>query len=308
MKKIILTISLAFYISLIGFAQVGITSDGSEPHNSAMLEIKSTDKGLLPPRMNSTARDAISSPAEGLIIYNTDTKEIEYFNGSLWRSLVVPNSEDAICDLPFKDTRDLKIYPTIQIGTQCWMKWNLNVGTRINGTLDPSNNTTIEKYCYNDIEDSCDVYGGLYQWDEMMQYVLTEGAQGICPDGWHIPSDAEWCTLENYVDAGYVPCDAQAFRGIDLGNHLREAGYTHWYYSATAVADNSSGFTALAAGYKAESDGLFHNLYNYAYYRTSTSLDAWSSWGRKLWFNDVQSGRGFHSSNADGYSVRCIKD
>ena len=77
---------------------------------------------------------------------------------------------------------------------------NLNIGTRIDGTTEQTNDSIIEKYCYNDAEDSCNVYGGLYQWAEMLQYATSEGSQGICPDSWHIPTDLEWCTLENTVD------------------------------------------------------------------------------------------------------------
>jgi len=63
-------------------------------------------------------------------------------------------------------------YNTVQIGTQCWLKENLNIGTKIPGTQNQANNGTIEKYCYNNDEANCAIYGGLYQWNEMMQYVL----------------------------------------------------------------------------------------------------------------------------------------
>lgn len=77
---------------------------------------------------------------------------------------------------------------------------NLNVGTRINGLQEQTNNGIIKKYCYGDLDSNCNVYGGLYQWDEAMQYVTTEGVKGICPTGWHLPTDAEWCTLTQYSD------------------------------------------------------------------------------------------------------------
>jgi uncharacterized protein (TIGR02145 family) len=63
------------------------------------------------------------------------------------------------------------------------MAENLNIGTRIDGANNQANNGTIEKYCYSDNTSNCDTYGGLYQWDEAMQYVTTEGTQGICPSG-----------------------------------------------------------------------------------------------------------------------------
>ena len=66
-----------------------------------------------------------------------------------------------------------------------------------------TDNGTMEKYCYNNEPDSCTKYGGLYQWDEMMQYTTQQGVQGICPPGWHLPTDEEWKVLEGAVDSQY---------------------------------------------------------------------------------------------------------
>ena len=88
-----------------------------------------------------------------------------------------------------------KTYHTIRIGTQCWFKENLNIGTMIDQSVSQTNNGIIEKYCYNNNPDSCSIYGGLYQWDELMQYSTTEGAPGIPPSDWHIPTDAEWIKI-----------------------------------------------------------------------------------------------------------------
>jgi len=66
-----------------------------------------------------------------------------------------------------------QVYNTVLIGSQCWLKENLNVGTMINGSQNQTNNSTIEKYCYDNDPANCDEYGGLYQWDEMMQYTTT---------------------------------------------------------------------------------------------------------------------------------------
>ena len=119
-------------------------------------------------------------------------------------------------------------YNTVEIGNQCWMQENLNVGTPIGSfesdgtTLNPqTDNATIEKYCYGYSthgdagqlatgEANCDTYGGLYQWDEMMQYETQEGTQGICPAGWHIPSDDEWKTLEMHLGMTQAQADITA--------------------------------------------------------------------------------------------------
>jgi len=104
------------------------------------------------------------------------------------------------CDDSFVDERDGQSYFTVQIGTQCWMAENLNVGTRVGVSTEHTDNAIIEKYCYNDSEDNCNTLGGLYQWDESMDYnsgcngtgsgqpECSSPVQGICPSGWHVPS------------------------------------------------------------------------------------------------------------------------
>jgi hypothetical protein len=100
-------------------------------------------------------------------------------------------------------TYEGQTYNTIQIFSQCWLKENLNVGTMIQGDQNMTNNGILEKYCYNNEEDSCTIYRGLYHWDEMMQYITTPGTRGICPEGWHVPMDEEWQILEGSVDSQY---------------------------------------------------------------------------------------------------------
>ncbi len=87
-------------------------------------------------------------------------------------------------------TYEGQIYNTVQIGSQCWFRENLNVGIRVNGGSYQTNNGQIEKVCYYHEPGYCEIYGGLYCWEEMMQYSTLEGSQGICPTGWHIPTAA----------------------------------------------------------------------------------------------------------------------
>ncbi|MDP1623438.1 MAG: FISUMP domain-containing protein [Bacteroidales bacterium] len=84
-------------------------------------------------------------------------------------------------------TYEGQVYNTIQIFSQCWLKENLNVGSMINGSQNQTNNGILEKYCHSNNPDSCIKYGGLYQWDEMMQYVTQQGSRGICPPDWLRP-------------------------------------------------------------------------------------------------------------------------
>jgi uncharacterized protein (TIGR02145 family) len=266
---------------------VGINAGGSAPDNSAMLDVNSDSKGFLPPRMTTIQRNEITAPAEGLVIYNTDEETINFFNGTTWSLL-----SSVVCGQTFRDPRDAKIYPTVQIGTQCWMAKNLNAGTRINGSMEQTNNNPtpfIEKYCYDNSEANCEVYGGLYQWDEMMQYSSTPGKQGICPTGWHLPTDAEWTTLTTYLGGESV-----------AGGKMKETGTTHWF-SPNTGATNSSGFTGLPGGSR-ETDGGFYDL----------------SWYGDFWSSSQNSAANlnclsrfislFNKEKAKGLSVRCIRD
>ncbi|MBE0654754.1 MAG: hypothetical protein IH594_13210, partial [Bacteroidales bacterium] len=115
------------------------------------------------------------------------------------------------CGEPFTDLRDGREYNTVQIGSQCWMAENLNVGISIKYTH-TSDNDTIEKYCIAYNEANCDIYGGLYVWDEAMAYSEEEGTRGICPRDWHIPTDAEWMTLEGSVDSQFGVGDLRSGR------------------------------------------------------------------------------------------------
>jgi uncharacterized protein (TIGR02145 family) len=188
------------------------------------------------------------------------------------------------------------------------MRENLNVGTMINGSIYSGNNSIIEKYCFNNDTNNCTVYGGLYQWDEMMSYVTTAGTQGICPNGWHIPTDAEWCTLTIFLDST-VNCGFgyYGYSGIDVGGKMKEAGFDHWD-SPNTGATNSSGFTALGAGER-ESNGTFPNGLRNSTTFWSSSEGFYQNYGetRNLYFTNSDVGRGYNNK-AGGLSVRCLKN
>lgn len=177
-----------------------------------------------------------------------------------------------------------KTYNTLQIGAQCWLKENLDVGTMIQGNQNAGNNGEIEKYCYDNDPNKCATYGGLYQWNEAMAYSTTPGTKGICPDGWHIPTKAEFETLAATVN--------------NDGNTLIKTG------EVTGDETNTSGFTALWAGYRTSS-GTF-GFYNH-YFLSSTeffSVDTYpmglSIPNSSIYFSNFNKGYGF--------SVRCLKD
>jgi len=189
-----------------------------------------------------------------------------------------------------------KTYNTVQIGDQCWLKENLNVGTRINGNTDQTNTAgTIEKYCYGDADANCTTYGGLYQWAEAVQYLngatnttspnpaFSGNVQGICPIGWHIPTYAEFETLRTAVS--------------NNGNALKAVGQGVASYG---IGTNTSGFSALLAGSRSYG-GYFGGLGSDAYFWSSSegNLHLYSN-KLDIYFSS--------SSKDDGFSVRCLKD
>jgi uncharacterized protein (TIGR02145 family) len=185
-------------------------------------------------------------------------------------------------------TYEGKTYHQVNIGTQGWLKENLDVGTMIKKSESQTNNSVIEKYCYNDKIENCTKYGGLYQWEEAMQYVTTLGTKGICPTGWHIPTIAELQIL-----AATVNNDGNALKGIDQG-------------SESGAGTNTSGFSALLAGYRNYLTD-FTNLGNQAYFWSSTEKD--ESYSQSMYLSSDNNNIKFTIYKKKvGLSVRCLKD
>ncbi len=177
---------------------------------------------------------------------------------------------------------------------KCWMAENLNIGTMINGSGNQTDNATIEKYCYGDNTANCTTYGGLYQWDEMMQYVTTESTQGVCPTGWHLPSDAEWTSLKNDLPAG------------ERGSRLA-GDNSLWNDGALVQSANfgTSGFAALPGGFR-YTNGSFTSHGNNVILWSSTEIGSYA-WLRSLYYDNT----GVNRDNYDkafGFSVRCVRD
>jgi uncharacterized protein (TIGR02145 family) len=196
------------------------------------------------------------------------------------------------------DMRDGQKYKTVTIGTQTWMAQNLNVGTYAVSVAtsyihsDVTNNGIIEKYAYNNDTKNFAMYGGLYDWSEAMGYSTTEGVRGVCPKGWHLPTDGEWKTLEMYLGMTQAQADALGSRGTNQGTQLK--------------ADGSSGFQALRSGCRSY-NGSFIAQGSNAYFWSSSQYSATRAWGRYL----LNSSTGVNRSDdysAGGLCARCVKD
>jgi uncharacterized protein (TIGR02145 family) len=191
-------------------------------------------------------------------------------------------------NIPTTVTYAGKTYHTIQIGSQCWLKENLDVGTMIQGIDTSKNNGIIEKYCYNNDTNNCNTYGALYMWEEAMQYSTTEGTQGICPAGWHIPTNAEFDTLASTVGG-----DANALKALGQG-------------TGVGAGTNTSGFSALLSGYRL-GNASFIALEGNAMFWRSTELNTNIAYGTYLYYNN--SNIVFNDNGKEyGFSIRCIKD
>ena len=368
------------------FAQVGINAGNTAPDNSAMLDVQSTTKGMLIPRMTTNERDAIVSPAAYLMILNTTTRCFEGYNsvtsgwetihcfecplpvaptagthlplpaqitwnwntvanatGYKWNTVndyatatdmvaataktetgltcntaytrfawaynVCGNSTPVTlaqttsacvftCGSSITDSRDNKVYTTVLIGSQCWIKQNLNIGTKILGSVNQTDNGIIEKYCLEDLESYCDTYGGFYQWNEMMQYLTTPGGQGICPTGWHIPTDAQWTAVTTFLGGESVAGGKMKTTGTKQAN-------TGLWNSPNTGATNESGFSALPAG-RFNGGWVYDTGYNGRWW---SSTDVYGSYAyyRDVNYNDGIVSRS-NSPKSNGLSVRCLRD
>jgi len=205
--------------------------------------------------------------------------------------VVVTSTAEHVCS-EVSPSFDTCTYNTVQIGPQCWMKQNINVGTRISGTSAyQTNNSLLEKFCYSDNSANCQPYGGLYEFNEMVQYSGAEGARGICPTGWHVPTDAEWSTLISYLTTN-------GYSGTE-GNALKAS-------PATWDGNNAFNFTGLPNGYLSSS-WTYTGLTTVAYFRSSTLNGGSNTWDRTLGSGVVTVNR-LSDTLTTGVSVRCLMD
>ncbi len=260
---------------------------------------------------------AVSKIETGLTCNTAYTSYAWAYNACGNSTPVTLNQTTSVCStpgLPCTVTPTItygdQVYNTVQIGTQCWFKENLNIGARINSAAEQTNNGTIEKYCYGDLESNCNIYGGLYQWNEMMRYVTTSGVKGICPTGWHIPTDGEWCTATQFLDPTVNCAVASGWSGTNAGGKLKSTGTiqagTGLWNTPNTGATNESGFTAIPAGVR-YTNGTFYGIGNYGYLWSSTESNSSYAWYRTLgsYPNNVHRDDYYKSY---GYSVRCLRD
>ncbi len=198
---------------------------------------------------------------------------------------------------PNIDDVDGNSYKTVYIGNQQWMAENLKVskyndGSDIPNVTDWGNLTTGAWTYYNNDAANNDKYGKLYNWYAVSP--TTNGNKNICPTGWHVPTDAEWTVLTDYLGGESV-----------AGGKMKEVGTISWN-SPNTDATNTSLFTGLPGGYRGVS-GNSVEIGNIGYWWSSTEYTSSLSWSRYLNNNDGNVFK-YNVGMHDGFSIRCLKD
>jgi len=246
-----------------GSAEVEVTG-GYPPYNynwsngGTTEEIESLPAGFY----TVIVKDAVDSTATGSVMINQ------------------PIPENVVMDV------EGNFYTTIKIGEQTWMQQNLRVSVA-------PDSTEITSYVYNDEPENAKTFGRLYTWHVAMNGSTAEKAQGVCPAGWHIPSDGEWKSLEMYLGMTQQEADmSNTWRGQGVGTKLGK--------------DGESGFEALFAGRRTDYGSYsLLNLYEYVWTSTESGQYAW----RRCLENGVSTvGRWNTFPKTYAFSIRCIKD
>ncbi len=231
-----------------------------------------------------------------------------FTNGCKKKELPLPVAQNADT-AKFTDPVNKDVYKIVKIGNQWWMAENLKAVKYRNGKYIASiqsdsarwANDTTGAYCVYD-----NVYtapGLLYNW-----YAITNANQ-LAPAGWHIPSDEEWKTMEEYLGMSASDANNINWRGTNEADKLKIQSYENWQVSNNVFSTNESGFTALAGSCR-----VFNNewgtpgLGSIGFWWTSTLNPSTNqAWYRYLDYKSSQVFRNYVSKNY-GFSVRCIKD
>lgn len=217
----------------------------------------------------------------------------------------------------FEDPRDGQVYRYVTIGSQVWMAQNLNTAFFRNGDSILGVKTQKEwrkagaaqkpAWCYYRGDSKYDNYGKLYNW-----YAVHD-SRGLAPEGWHIPTDKEWKTLEKEIGMSEEFANSDAYnRGTNQGCKLASNKdlwkYNEWEDYAIVFDEqfDSTGFNAIPAGYRNGVDGISFSIGSWAYFWSSTPSSENHAWYRRIGSKSHGIGR-IHRSKTHGFSVRCVK-
>lgn len=193
--------------------------------------------------------------------------------------------------------QDGNIYKTVKIGTQTWMAENLRTtkyrnGDEIQKVVNDSEWAYLSSgaFCnYNNTEDynTIATYGRLYNW------FVIDDSRNVAPNGWHVPSDAEWTTLINFLGGD-----------LNAGGKMKMKESLIWVNPDPNIT-NESGFTAIPAGMRE----WYTGEYSFAcgFWSNTQADDGVSSWHRSLSVDNNTITR-YQPNKMYGFSIRCVKD
>lgn len=277
--------------------------------NSQAINIKIYQDGILLTKVINTYNPNISISTIneiGLRFGKTTYPGIpSYFNGKIddigfWNRALTLNEITQFYNTALSPIE-------VTIGTNTWTTKNLDVATYSDGTAIPQvtdptawAKLTTGAWCfYNNDSAKGTTYGKLYNWyavagiwNETSKTDATQRKK-LAPTGYHVPSDAEWTTLTDYLGGQFV-----------AGVKMKEIGMTHWNIP-NQDATNSSGFTGLPGGYRY--NGVFNNIGNYGSWWSSSDASTASTWCRTLYYGNGNCSNSFDNKTS-GNTVRCIKD
>ena len=207
-------------------------------------------------------------------------------------------------------------YATVQIGSQCWMKENLKTTKYADGTSisrGSSDSYDVAYWYYpNNKSSKKATYGLLYNWKAVMRNSSSSsanpsGVQGICPDGWHVPSDAEWTQLTNYVSS-----QSENVCGNDEDYIAKAlASTTGWSHSSDNCDVGNRPSSNNATGFSAVPAGGYYGIYNYFGYNANfwSATENFSSYAysRHIYYSNANVYRYYYSKDY-GFSVRCLRN
>ena len=215
-------------------------------------------------------------------------------------------------------TYDGYTYDLVAIGDQCWFAENLRSEHYANGDAIPGDLSDGEwenavdtnlgaqavygegtSVVYSGSDDevmNLANYGRLYNW------YAVDDSRGLCPSGWHVPTDGEYMTLEMSLGMSESEANGTGGRGTDQGTQMKSSASDSPAWNGT----NTSGFSGLAGGYRF-SGGDFHYGGNYGYFWSASAYGIYA-WYRKLNGGNTEVNRDTNSSRRDGFSVRCVRD
>ena len=210
------------------------------------------------------------------------------------------------CSNELTVTFDGYTYDLVAIGEQCWFAENLRTEHYANGDVIPGELSNGEwsdaddtnlgaQAIYNNDASNLTDYGRLYNW------FAVDDARGLCPSGWHVPTDGEYMTLEMALGMSESEANGTGYRGTDQGTQMKSSASDSPSWDGT----NTSGFSGLAGGYR-NYGGDFYNE-GYAGYFWSASAYGTYAWYRRLDGGYTEVGR-YDGSQRFGFRVRCVRD